>query len=299
MRIYFPNLTRPKKAAKRLAALERTLNLASAQGAIAQTAGYRDWNDLEQHYADQQQSVLDEELTEADFHTRSVELTFALAGALAITDGGAQWFLSNLRLTGNRRFSVADHETIRTACWRRGPMPWRGAQHAGAVFSIRESGKHLRRAYLRNIMGGVRAITDISSDSVCADFEASFPRTRMADFIPLRFLLPYGWWRLADGTQVIFSRDYKPMWSVRPGSFPERTEPWLRVNFVEQHWLGGDSAEADWKSDCIGHSTSERFAMFGITGLPILADVVPILVSDAKMDLGAALLQMKQATGNY
>lgn len=53
-------------------------------------------------------------------------------------------------------------------------------------------------------------------------------------FIPLQFWAPYGVWSEADGTQVIFSRDYFPLWRIAPGRAPERDDPNRWVPIVQQ-----------------------------------------------------------------
>lgn len=41
-----------------------------------------------------------------------------------------------------------------------------------------------------------------------ADFEVATPRKPLADFVSSRLWLPYGYWTLQDGSEVIFARDY-------------------------------------------------------------------------------------------
>ncbi len=53
-----------------------------------------------------------------------------------------------------------------------------------------------------------------------AYFEVVTPRFPLPDFVPSRIWLPYGVWKLSDGSEVLFSRDYLPMWRVSS----ERTE---------------------------------------------------------------------------
>jgi hypothetical protein len=294
VRFHFPNLARPKKAAKQLAKLLPQSSLASAQIAISKVLGYRDWHDLEVQHASQPATDLDDELTVEQFRGRMLEQTIALASALSIPDVRAQYLLSAVRLTGNRRASKLDHELIRTSHWRNTSLPWRGPKAPGATFTIKERGVAPRRAYVRRIERGVDAITDQSCASGCADFEASFPRVRIDDFVPVRLTLPYGWWTQADGTIVVFSRDYMPLWNVRPGRDPEQAEPWARIKFERQDFFGDMNAELNWTSEIALGAASDRFTRFGITGLPILVDVLPILVDNPGMDVRDAVLEMKR-----
>src|ERR1700730_4645254 len=71
MRIAFPNLVRPKKAAKHLHALTADISLSMCQAAIAAACGYRDWHDLETHGVGDG-SLLDQNLPLAERGDRNV-----------------------------------------------------------------------------------------------------------------------------------------------------------------------------------------------------------------------------------
>ncbi|WP_096700194.1 hypothetical protein [Magnetospirillum sp. 15-1] len=287
MRYHFPNLTRPKKAAKRLSAAFPELQLARIQRAIAVACGYRDWHELEISHAAAEPSVLDELLTEAAFRERAVAMSRSLAAALNVQDGDVQATLPDMRLSGNRAFTREDHEAIRTACWRAGPIPWQAGRHPGAIFRIKSAGFSKTEArWWRKSSGGVGFIDHSTSNGVCATFEAVVPRTRMEDFVPRRFWLPYGWMEKKDGSRVLFSRDYLPLWRITDGKV-ERLKPTSDVSaFRERHWFR--EGDGPWSYGPAREAAERMLADYGVTALPRLADVLPILIQDEYIDVKGA-----------
>jgi hypothetical protein len=54
--------------------------------------------------------------------------------------------------------------------------------------------------------------------------------------------LAYGKWTSADGRQVLFNRDYKPIWHRLPDGRVEPTDPEEWVPHVKEEWFHDDSA---------------------------------------------------------
>jgi hypothetical protein len=132
MRFHFPNLDRPKKAAKRIARLLcGAPPLSKVQNGLAAALGYRDWHELDLAHAGQPPQPLDQDLSAEDFHRRSADLTLKLAKALNVSDNEAQYVLMDSRLTGDR-VSFEDQFAIRTACWRTDGR-WPSSGIAGTV----------------------------------------------------------------------------------------------------------------------------------------------------------------------
>lgn len=292
MRFYFPNSRRLKKAAKRLVEVIPTLSLSSAQQALAITLGYQDLHEFEQGHAYETPTPLDEKLSESEFRMRLFAVCQQLASVLGIPDGDAQYALSALRLTGDRPLSFSDHEAIRTMCWRAGPMPWAGNRRPGSTFYIKEKRYPLQRAYLRRIEGGVSCITDGADSSLCATFEAVAPRTRIEDFVPRRLVLPYGWWSLKDGSRVIFSRDYNPLWRIVENQRPQRMEPWIWVTEIkDQRWYAKETGKG-WDSEVTRGMAMSDLQANGVRGLPKLVDALPIMI-ERNTYINGAVEQMK------
>ena len=89
--------------------------------------------------------------------------------------------------------------------------------------------------------GGLFLETEGSDRACVARHEVSVMRNPPAT--PLRRLrhrLPYGKWTCADGREVLFNRNYKPIWQRRPGQPAEAADPAERVRFERQEWFYSD-----------------------------------------------------------
>lgn len=93
MRLNFPNLTRPKKAAKAIADC-LGVRLCASQRAVARICGYSDWHDLEKQHK-QTNFALDQSIERSAFIDRQTKLTLALAKELGVTDSDAQCALGH------------------------------------------------------------------------------------------------------------------------------------------------------------------------------------------------------------
>lgn len=289
MRLHFPNMTRPKKAAKRLSAAFPKLQLAHIQAAVAIACGYRDWHEFRMSHASAEPALLDEDLSEDTFRQRTTRITRSLSAALNIHDGDVQAAVTNLRLTGNRPFTRSDHEAIRTACWRAGPIPWEHDRQPGTIFRIKSKGFSKTDTYWwRQSRSGVRFIDHTTANGLCATFEAVVPRARPEDFIPRRLWLPYGWIDLENGHRVLFSRDYLPLWRIADCRV-ERLMPTENISGPgKRHWFGEGGR---WSSGPPREAAEKMLSDYGITALPRLVDVLPILIHNENVDIkGAAKL---------
>lgn len=287
MRFHFPNLTRPKKAAKHLASVFSDISLSSIQRAVAVACGYRDWHELEVSHGAAESTVLDEQLPEGAFRERAIALSRSLAAALNVHDGDVQAALPDMRLTGNRPFTFDDHEAIRTACWRAGPIPWQSGRHPGVIFRIKSAGfSKTEPHWWRKSRGGVGFIDHSTSNGACATFEAVVPRTRIADFVPRRLWLPYGWMDMEDGSRVLFSRDYLPLWRIADGKV-ERLKPTAEMHvYRDRQWF--PESGKPWSHGPAREAAERMLAEYGITAFPRLADVLPIMIMDEHIDVKGA-----------
>jgi hypothetical protein len=298
MRYYFPNSTRVKKAAMRLADLLPEIPLSKWQAALSASLGYRNWHDFERHHQEAAPSILDEHLTETEFQSRMVDLCVSLATDTGLSDSDVQYAIQFSRLTGNRAFTFADHERIRCGCWRATSMPWKHPRAAGAVVSTAVAGR--RRAYLRRDRtkgGTATCVTDTSVDSCFADFEVSSPRIRANDFVPMRLYVPYGFWKTKAGSTILFSRNYKPLWEIFENGYVKRVLPWKWINSIEaEDWFGGSKyAEPTWHENLKSGAGVGILGTYGIVGLPILADILPIIVNNNERSVDDALGVMKRS----
>lgn len=291
MRIFFPNTTRPKKAARHVARL-LGVPLSQAQRAVARASGYRDWHEMEGGLDALPPSPLDQELPDEGVIQRHAQLSLGLAKDLGIPDGDAQYALSAARLTGDRPPSLAEQIAIRLACFRATSMAPVGARAPGAVGELKVPGRKDEVVILQEFGKPTRVMTHGSASALVADFEYVTPRAALHLFLPMRLYMPYGFWVEADGSEVVFSRDYKPMWRIRPDRSVERLEPWLWMRQVKQTYLW-EEGEAPWRHPHLAAHLEAWLTERGIAGLPILADGMPALVRSphAQMSDAARLIK--------
>ena len=285
MRFHFPNLDRPKKAAKRIVRLlGGAPPLSKVQNSLATALGYRDWHELDLAHASQLPQPLDQDLPAADFHRRSADLALKLAKALDVSDSEAQYALLDSRLTGDQA-TFDDQFAIRTACWRiKGQWPSSGM--AGTVVRAPASFAGPRQ------LGILTADFDVSSRGrpvqiitdnrcgICSRHEVKIPGTSLPLFLPYRLWLAYGVWVLPDGARVLFSRDYAPMWRLRDGLPPQQVAPTDWIKFERQDFFWED-ATAPWEDPARIAEEEARLKLYGINGLPALVDLLPIMVASS------------------
>lgn len=281
MRLYFPNLSRPKKAAKHLANL-LNCTLSQSQRSIAHACGYRDWHDLELNHSTSTASLLDQNLPPAEFIRRQVDLALSVADFLSVPDGDAQFALAQSHLCGDKPTALEDQIAIRLAIWRRTTLPPAKRRERGATGILKSSGRNGEAVILRSFGKPTSIVTNQNIGGV-ADFEYISPKAPPPLFLPLRLYLPYGYWTEEDGAQVVFSRDYKPMWRLRNGARPERLAPWLRIKWKQQSFLWADRS-TPWSNRDARRMLDEFLRKNEIRMLPILADALPLLVHNDDID---------------
>ncbi len=125
------------------------------------------------------------------------------------------------------------------------------------------------------------------------------PRIPLPDFVPSRLWLPYGYWTLRDGSEVIFARDYLPMWRIAQGTV-ERLDPWLWIKGIsgEFHFIQS-VATVVWASGPARELALRHLQDRRIFELPKLVDIMPHLFEvDVKtITDGVEKLREKRGTG--
>jgi hypothetical protein len=274
MRVFFPNLKRPKKAAQRLSSRLADLKLHVAQEAVARAAGYDNWHELERCHAEQMPTTMDQFWPESDFRTQAAKLIRRVAEVTMVSDGDALDAVSGARLTGDRIWSLDDHIALRLDLWRTTKVFSSVRRAPGSVIRMKARGRQARICYLCRYGRPTRVLCDTGIVN-CADFEAVVPRLRLPEFLPARLWQPYGFWTLRDGSDVVFSRDYFPLWRVSALGL-QRLPPWLWIEGIEhlRHFLG--ARDWDWSGDTARAKAVDYLARHQITGLPTLADALPL-----------------------
>jgi hypothetical protein len=75
---------------------------------------------------------------------------------------------------------------------------------------------------------------------------------------PIRWRLPYGCWTCADGREVLYNRDYRPVCERWPGQKPQMANPkaWVH-NIVREEWFYHDGTPETQKMKVAKEKLSE------------------------------------------
>jgi hypothetical protein len=276
MRIYFKNLENVKKVSKKIED-SFDIKLSAAQGAIARACGYKDWFDLSKNYS-AREMIYDQDLDLEDYINRQSQLVIRLAQELKCNCGELLYILSNSHLTGNRIITLEEQISIRRRCFQIADFNLIAKNQPGEVGGIvNSSSSVILRQYHQS--GAVEVITHDSLMRVMvADFEYESPKKRRDIFIPKRLFLPYGYWVEEDGSKVLFSMDYKPLWRIKDNAKPERVFPWLRIEYIQQeYFFEGRLTNNEQKLKSI-------LADENIFSTPILVECLPDIVFDQSIN---------------
>lgn len=270
MRILFSDLERPKQAAKHLARLSAGLKLSSAKEALARALGYRDWHELSKSA----HNAASPEANSVGVDD-AVAVILRLADALSLSDADVQYVLSRSQLLAQHSRAFEQQQRIRCAIWRRKVFGPPGRGRVGTIVKDKAFGENTP-CYLLRAGPSTHLLSDTSM-ALRADFEVVTPRTPLPDFVPSRLWLPYGYWSLRDGSEVIFSRDYFPLWRIDQGAV-ERLDPWLWIKDKtdETHFTTA-AATVVWATGPARELALQHLVARRIFELPKLVDVLPHL----------------------
>lgn len=284
MRLQFFDLSRPKQAAKNLARIAGAPSLSSVQASLAQCLGYRDWYDLSM--APGPDTAVDPGDPEV------IRIISELADLTGLRDSDVQYAVSKARLFGSTPWALDEQLDLRARLWRARLFGRPGPGKPGTV--IRDRADRRTAAYLL-VPGRPTTILLDGGRSTRADFEVVTPRSPLPDFIPSRLWLPYGIWALADGSEVLFSRDYYPLWRIQEGQ-SERLDPWLYIEGKtnESHFTGpGNSV---WSTGFAREAALARLAQHRIADVPRLADIMAHLIEPDIESFGPAVARLHART---
>lgn len=282
MRLQFSDVSRPKQAAKLIARLDGAPALSSVQAVLARSLGYRDWHDFTASPGPD--TVLNPAAPEAS------RIISDLADQTGLRDADIQYVTSRARLFGSTPWPLEAQLRIRATLWRQrlfGP-PDRGK--AGTV--VRDMAYNARTSAYLLKPGRPSVILVDTGVATRADFEVTTPRTPLPDFIPTRLWLPYGYWTLKDDSEILFSRDYHPLWRIS-GDQVERLDPWLWIDgkVEETHFAAPRSSV--WASGDARDAALAKLAAHRIADVPRLADIMAHLIDPDIDALGGAVARLR------
>lgn len=125
---------------------------------------------------------------------------------------------------------------------------------SGTLIKIKSSGEHAI-VYHPAFSGYGNAVHCYGHGGsyILARDEVTVPKDQSAasNFIPMRLTLPYGKWTCADGTEVLFNRDYCPIWYKTPTGKVGTLDPDTWISYVETNHYYNDG-QIPWRKNSKG-----------------------------------------------
>lgn len=235
MTMFTPNWAAFKRAAQGISKLPGMGPLSAAQNHLARACGHRDFfhaQKAQQPAAAQVNASIE---TQVSVISRLHTYTSLQTGHLLAVLTQARFFSPNPNAESSldvraalfeQLFPASDRNAIGSPC----RINAQGYGNARAMVVRRGDGPE----------GGSQAMFDHGIIR-CVSREIPAHRTGHL-FIPLRFWMPYGFWEENDGSKVLFSRDYCPLWKISEERAPVRDDPDRWVRWTRQDWFFDESS---------------------------------------------------------
>lgn len=283
-----PHRNRFMSAAKRFSGLSGR-KLSDAQDLLAQAIGYRGLFDLDRalHQELEKEHALSNDEMEQFFRVLTQLL---ISNCDQLDTASALSEIADWKLVSDRHFRIEHLIELRRKLFLENELPPAPVRQTGAIGVARRLTGKREAAILRQFGQPTLVTKNGSLFSDVADFEYKSPRKQRFDlFIPLRLFIPYGNWLEKDGSFVLFSRDYFPLWRLSNGKRPQRMYPWERINYESQEHFWGPST-APWESEEFFQREISRLNEFGIRSIPRTVEALPLIIKDSKIDSARSLL---------
>ncbi|HEV2546210.1 MAG TPA: PAS domain-containing protein [Stellaceae bacterium] len=157
----------------------------------------------------------------------------------------------------------------------------------GTVVKVRGT----RALVLKVDKDGIRLLADAGILSVSRR-EVSIPKVPLEPFAPMRLWLAYGIWIEQDGSKVLFSCDYYPLWRIAPDGTVTADEPWRFVDYAGRADYLFDDETAPWWNAPKAQEIEHLMKQMGVSGAPKLLDVIGILLRGEAENIRQAVRQM-------
>jgi len=135
-----------------------------------------------------------------------------------------------------------------------------------AVYITRRYGRRGKKT-VGTVLRDLGASLEIRTDGGQAYFsrsEISLLDEPLHPLFPLRTTLPYGKWICADGREVLFNRDFQPLWERLPGGISRAAARDARCESVKETRLFGDG-NPPWRSSRSFRRCLEALRAFGVS----------------------------------
>lgn len=115
--------------------------------------------------------------------------------------------------------------------------------------------------------------------SVCRD------QSPAKEFRPMRLYMPYGKWTCADGTEVLFNRDYCPMWARLLDGSVISLDPDTWISYKDEEWYFSDGTAPWHKKETIPRCL-KVLEEWGVEGKKTrLLEMLPAVVDTGNTDI--------------
>jgi hypothetical protein len=151
--------------------------------------------------------------------------------------------------------------------------------------------KGTRAFVLKVEQNEVRLLADAGVLSISRR-EVSVPKVPIEPFAPMRLWLAYGIWTEQDGSKVLFSRDYYPLWRITPDGTVLADDPWRFVDYAGREDYLFDDETAPWWNAHKAKELEHLMEKMGVSGAPKLLDVIGILMRGEAANIRQAVRQM-------
>jgi hypothetical protein len=151
--------------------------------------------------------------------------------------------------------------------------------------------KRIRALVLKVEQREIRLLADAGILSVSRR-EVSVPKVPLEPFAPMRLWLAYGIWTEQDGSKVLFSRDYYPLWRIAPLGTVAADEPWRFVDYAGKADYLFDDETAPWWNPRKAQEIEHLMEKMGVSGAPRLLDVIGILLRGDAENIRQAVRRM-------
>ena len=96
----------------------------------------------------------------------------------------------------------------------------------------------------------IKCYTDSGIKSFSRDqISVARDQSRKLEFNPMKLMLPYGKWICKNGSEVLFNRDYKPIWIKDESGVVYSVEPHLWIRDIQEHVFFFQGGSEPWSGD--------------------------------------------------
>lgn len=251
MRITFKDTDHVKKAGRLLSRLSG-IKYMIVLNILSRTLGYESWYEFEHSFScDSALSV-----------EKEAQIIYLLSQSLKIEAGDVQHILAVSRMF---KATQERHISLRMKVFEK-------------------SGIRTSNCFLTVLGRKIRGLS--CNDTVVTDegvFRSEKVITIGEPTVPARLWIPYGIWTEKDNSKVLFSRDYMPLWRLKPGFRPERLKPSIWIQKIKQDYLWNDMNKP-WFNDETYQNCCQLLSDVKINSLPVLVDYLPDLIKSKTYD---------------